>query len=108
VDVTATVGAVTTVKPVRVTLGNDASANVFRLYGDKIDTDGTVGGGAMTVSNAELKTGKVTAVEISLTVLSDFGINQLKSRRFSSPADKAKFLAQHSYEFSKTVDVPGL
>jgi prepilin-type N-terminal cleavage/methylation domain-containing protein len=108
VDVTSTVGAVTTVKPVRVTLGNDASANVFRLYGDRIDTDGNVGGGAMTVSNVELKSGKVTAVEISLTVLSDFGINQLKSRKFSTPADKAKFLAQHSYEFSKTVDVPGL
>ena len=91
-----------------MTLGNDASANVFRLYGDRIDTDGNVGGGAMTVSNAELKSGKVTAVEISLTVLSDFGINQLKSRKFSSPADKAKVLAQHSYEFSKTVDVPGL
>jgi hypothetical protein len=41
-------------------------------------------------------------------VISDFGINQLKTRTFANAEAKAKFLAEHSYEFSKSVDLPGM
>lgn len=108
VDVTSTSGTTTVVKPVRVTLGEDASANFFRVYGDRIDTDGSQTGSEMSANNAEIKTGKVTGVEISITVLSDFGLNQLKTRTFTDADAKAKFLAQHSYEYSKSIDIPGL
>lgn len=107
VDVTTVVSGVTVVKPVRVTLGDDATATTLRVYGDRIDTDGDVAGG-MTATNAEILTGKVTGAEISITVLSDLGLNQLKTRTFADSAAKAKFLAQHSYEFSKSVDLPGM
>jgi prepilin-type N-terminal cleavage/methylation domain-containing protein len=107
VDVPGVAGGSNVVRPVRVTLGQNANANNFRLYGNRIETDASVGGG-MTVSNQEILAGRLTGVEISITVLSDFGINQLKQRNFSSPQAKAQFLAQHSYEFSKTVDLPGM
>jgi type II secretory pathway pseudopilin PulG len=108
VDITTVAGATTTVRPVRVTMGQNGSANNFRVYGDRLDTDAAVGGGGMTATNAEIRTGKLTGVEISITVLSDFGLNQLKTRTFATPEAKAKFLAEHSYEFSKSVDLPGM
>jgi prepilin-type N-terminal cleavage/methylation domain-containing protein len=107
VDITTVSGTTTTVRPVRVSMGQNGSANTFRLYGDRLDTDAIVSGG-MTATNAEIRTGKLTGVEISITVLSDFGLNQLKTRTFANPAAKAKFLAEHSYEFSKSVDLPGM
>ena len=84
VDVTTTVGTTTTVKPVRVS------------------------GGGMAATNAELRTGRVTGVEVSITVLSDAGLAQLKTRTFADANAKAKFLARNTFEFSKSVDVPGL
>lgn len=104
---TATGAAANVVRPVRVTLGQNANGNDFRLYGDRIVTDATVGGG-LSASNREISAGRLTGVEISITVISDFGMNQLKRRTFASEQAKAQFLAQHSYEFSKTVDLPGM
>jgi type II secretory pathway pseudopilin PulG len=107
VDVPGVVAGANVVRPVRVTMGRNSNANDFRLYGDRIVTDASVSGG-MSVTNDEIRAGRLTGVEISITVISDFGINQLKQRTFSSPQAKAQFLAQHSYEFSKTVDLPGM
>jgi len=107
VDVTTVSGTTTTVRPVRVTLGENATASNLRLFGDRLETDATVGG-AMSATNAEIRTGKVTGVEVSITVLSDFGINQLKTRNFANADAKARFLAEHSYQFSKSVDLPGM
>ncbi len=108
IDVTTVTGTTTLVKPVRVTLGQNSTANTLRVYGDRIDTDAAVAAGGLTATNAEIKTGKVTGAEISITVISDFGINQLKTRTFANAEAKAKFLAEHSYEFSKSVDLPGM
>ena len=108
VDVTTVVGTTTTVKPVRLTMGQNATVNTMRVFGDRIDTDASVSGSGMSATNAEIKTGKLTGAEISITVLSDFGLNQLKTRTFADAAAKAKFLAEHSYEFSKSVDLPGM
>ena len=108
VDVTDPASVGSTVKPVRVTLGDAGTANEFRIYGDRLDTDGSPASGAMSVTNEQLKSGKVTGCEISITVLSDTGINQLKTRTFTDEKAKAKFLQEHSYEFTKSVDLPGL
>ena len=107
VDVTTVSGTTTTVRPVRVTLGQNANASNLRLFGDRLETDAAVGG-SMSATNAEIRTGKVTGVEVSITVLSDFGINQLKTRTFANAEAKARFLAEHSYQFSKSVDLPGM
>lgn len=100
-------------RSVRVTLGNkadpesNANATFFRLMGNGLLTDVVTPSG-LSVTPDEIRAGRLTGVEISITVISDFGINQLKQRTFSSPQAKAQFLAQHSYEFSKTVDLPGM
>jgi type II secretory pathway pseudopilin PulG len=107
VDVTTVSGTTTTVRPVRVTLGQNANARNLRLFGDRLETDAAVGG-SMSATNAEIRTGKVTGVEVSITVLSDFGINQLKNRTFANAEAKARFLAEHSYQYSKSVDLPGM
>ena len=108
VDVTTVTGTTTTVRPLRVTLGQNANASSLRVFGNRLDTDAAIAGGAMSATNAEIRTGKVTGAEISITVLSDFGINQLKTRNFTNADAKARFLAEHSYQFSKSVDLPGL
>ena len=107
VDVTTVSGATTTVRPVRVTLGQNANASNLRVFGNRLETDAVASGG-MTASNAEIRTGRVTGVEVSITVLSDFGLNQLKTRTFANADAKARFLAEHSYQFSKSVDLPGM
>lgn len=106
--VDAVVAGSTVVKPLRVTLGNSSPSKEFRVYGDRIVTDAVLSGGDLSATNLEIQAGKVTGAEISITVLSDFGINQLKTRTFADAAAKAKFLAQHSFEFSKSVDLPGM
>lgn len=108
VDVTTVTGTTTTVRPLRVTLGQNANASSLRVFGNRLDTDAAIAGGAMSATNAEIRTGKVTGAEISITVLSDFGINQLKTRNFTNADAKARFLAEHSYQYSKSVDLPGL
>jgi hypothetical protein len=56
----------------------------------------------------ELKAGRIAAVEISLTVLSDFGVNQSKVQTFKTDADRAKFFGKNSFNYSKRVEIPGL
>jgi prepilin-type N-terminal cleavage/methylation domain-containing protein len=59
----------------------------------------------------EIKSAQLSAVEISLTVLSDFGLKQLRARTFTNDAaaikKKAEFIAKHSYQYSKVVQLPG-
>jgi hypothetical protein len=80
------------------------TASRFRLFGNGIDTPFT----SDLVTPLELKAGRLTAVQISLTVLSDTGIDQLRNRKFNNPEDKKVFMAKHSYQYSKLVQVPGM
>ncbi len=107
VDVSRTVGNVTTIIPVRVTLGQNgqATATEFRVYGDRIVTDAKVG--SLNVTAAELAAGRLSGVEIALTVISDKGFEQMKKRNMSD-AERAKFLAQNSFQYSKLIEVPGM
>lgn len=54
----------------------------------------------------QLKAGRLSAAEISITVLSDFGIQQMRRRAFSD-TELAEFIAEHSYQYSKVVQLPG-
>ena len=89
--------AVTSIVP--VTLGKDTKE--FRIFGNKIDTDyaGT--------SASLVPSGRVKAVDFSITVLSDMGIDQLRRRTFSS-TQQTEFLAKHSYQYSKLVQLPSM
>jgi hypothetical protein len=97
---------VTTIINVPVKLGQsntDQSTNSFKVNGMGIES--AYGGGAVT--NDELKGGRITAVEISATVISDFGIDQMKRRVFSG-TQQSDFLAKNSYQYTKLIQFPGM
>ena len=104
-QVTATVPAsgttpATTVN-VPVIIGPDSgamTATTFKVNGTGIVSD--IAGG--TVSNAQLAAGRITGVSFSTTVISDFGIEQIKKRTFTD-AQKADFIAKNSYQYTKLV-----
>ena len=73
----------------------------FTIQGTGIKTEL----GAGKFSAAQVASGRITAMEVSVTVISDFGIDQLRNRSFTG-SQQAEFLAKHSYEFSKLVQLP--
>lgn len=96
----------TTRFPVRVSMGQNGAANRLLIFGDRIDTDANASTLRPTVTAPELAAARLTGVEISLTVLSDSGAEALKRRSFGTPDDLAKFLAEHSFEHSRVIEVP--
>lgn len=60
------------------------------------------------VTLTELKEGRLVSAQISLTVLSDFALNQLRTRTFKDETAKSKFLSANSFQYSKVVELPGL
>ena len=100
-----------TVINIPVSVGQASSAQIaqsFVIHGNGIMAN--ISGGAVT--SAQLASGRITAVEISVTVLSDFGVEQQKKRVFTSTSGKtvdqvkAEFIAKHSYDYSKLVQLP--
>jgi prepilin-type N-terminal cleavage/methylation domain-containing protein len=73
------------------------SSNPMRIAGNQLTMNGAINTAA-----------KVKSVSISITVLSDFGLQQMKKRPFASSAEKAAFIAKNSYEYSKLVSVPSM
>ena len=99
-QVTGTTVPVPETRP--VTIGESGSSQVtrsFKIKGTGIET--------IPTTSDELKAGKVKAVEISLTVISDTGIDQLRTRNFND-SQKAEFLSKNSYQYSKVVQLPGM
>lgn len=84
-------------QPRVVTIGPSGTVNKISIRGDGIESD-----------NDDLKAAKLTAVEISLTVLSDTGVDQIRRRSNFSGSQQAEFMAKHSYQYSKRVQVPGM
>ena len=97
---------VITIVNVPVKLGKSNSGQTtdsFKIKGTGIES-GYAGG---TVTNDELKGGRITAMEVSATVISDFGVDQLKRRNFSG-SQQAEFLAKNSYQYTKLVQLPSM
>lgn len=74
------------------------TATSFKVNGAGIVSD--IAGG--TVTNAQLAAGKITGVSFSTTVISDFGIEQIKKRSFTDD-QQADFIAKNSYQYTKLV-----
>ena len=89
--------AVTSIVP--VTLGKDTKE--FRILGSGIETD------YAGPSSSLVETGRIKAMDVSITVLSDMGIDQLRRRKFSG-TQQSEFLAKHSYQYSKLVQLPSM
>lgn len=86
----------TTILNVPVTMGKTNDS--FKISGTGIVTK---------PENTAIAGGRITAVEISTTVISDFGVDQIKRRNFSGN-QKAEFLAKNSYQYTKLVQLPGM
>ena len=109
VDVTQQSGGsgTTTTVPVRVTLGEKGAGKELRMRGDGIKTDASVGSLKPSVSPEELKAGRLTGVEIGVTVLSDSAIIRLATTNLD-PKVREKIIAQESFQYSRTVELPGM
>lgn len=75
----------------------------FKITGSGINTTFIPPG----ATNAQLRAGRLSAAEISITVLSDFGIQQMRRRSDLTGTKLAEFIAKHSYQYSKIVQLPG-
>ena len=84
--------------------GSGETTELFKFRGKGIDTPYT--GDAVTAD--ELKTGRIVAVEVALTVLTDFAIDQLRNRSFGTSTKEKEFITKNSYEYSKLIQVPSL
>jgi prepilin-type N-terminal cleavage/methylation domain-containing protein len=107
VDVTQQTGNTTTTVPVRVTLGDTGAGKELRMRGDGITTDANPGSLKPQVSSDELKAGRLTGVEIGVTVLSDAAVIRLGAGNLDQKV-REKILAQESFQFSRTVELPGM
>jgi len=104
VEATGTSGTLVSV-PVPLGDGTGGTTSILKIAGSGLHMDsGIVGSG---VTNPQLKAGRVTSIEVSLTVLTDFGLSQMRKRDLSNAAAKAEFIAKNSYQFSKLIPVPG-
>lgn len=97
-------GTTTKLVTVPVVIGQTSAAQVtssFKIKGSGIETDATPSG----VTADELKGGQITAMEVSLTVLTDYAADQLRNRPFTD-SQKSQFLAKNSFQFTKLVPIP--
>ena len=100
-------GSAPTVVPVRVTLGDNAAGTEMRLRGNGLETDASVGSLQPSVSLDELKAGRLKGVEIGITVLSDAAVIRLDTPGLKEEV-REKILAQESFQYSRTVELPGM
>lgn len=94
VEVATTTGTTTTTSLVPVTVGSGA-ASAVRLRGNGLE----ITGGPANISG-----GRIVAVEISLSVLSDSAMDTIRNRA-NTPPD---FISRNSYQYSKRIEVPSL
>lgn len=107
VEVTQRSSTGSTVVPVRVTLGDNAAATEIRVRGSGLETDANAGSLKPSVSIDELKAGRLTGVEIGMTVLSDSALVRLAVPGLRDEV-REKILAQESYHYARTVELPGM
>ena len=75
----------------------------FRIQGSGIQLAASP---SSEVTIDELKAGRVSAVEISLTVISDFGMQQMRGEKNMAGNAMIKFMAKNSFQYSKRVTLP--
>jgi prepilin-type N-terminal cleavage/methylation domain-containing protein len=107
VEVTQTSGTTETKVPVRVTLGENAAGKTFSIKGTGIDTDAAVGSLKPSVTDDQLKAGRVVGVEIGITVLSDSAITRLAQDGLKDEV-RQKILAQESFHYSRSAVIPAM
>jgi len=100
--------ATTTTVPVRVTLGETGAGKELALRGNGLEMpDVSVGNIKPSVTRDELLAGRLTGVEIGITVLSDAAVIRLAQEGLSEKV-REKILAQESFQYSRTIELPGM
>lgn len=84
---------------------NPGASDFFKVTGRGNALKSSVSGPGL-ITNDMIVAGRLTSIEVSITVLSDFGLQQMRKRTFTD-AQRAEFLAQNSYQYSKLVPVAG-
>jgi prepilin-type N-terminal cleavage/methylation domain-containing protein len=107
IEVTQQSGSTTTTVPIRVTLGETGAGKELQLLGNGIVTDASTGSLKPSVTTDELKAGRLTGVEIGITVLSDAAVIRLGTSGLSDEV-REKILAQESFQYSRVVELPGM
>lgn len=94
--------------PVRVTLGDSGAGKELRLGGNGIKApDLATSSLSPQVSSEELLAGRLKGVEIGITVLSDAAVIRLNNSNLDEKV-REKILAQESFQYSRTVELPGM
>ncbi len=88
----------TTSVPVMSNITGTDVVNSFSITGNGLEPNGQ--------PNSEFRDGKVTSIELSITVLSDEGVKILKKRQFRRAEDKASFIEENGFRYSSTVIIP--
>lgn len=102
-----------TLTPLAISVGQNTDATEqFSITGNGIVVDADFATSAedsegQAITLDDIKAAQITSVEISLTVLTDFGLKQMQSRDIATGAPLDEFIAENSYHFSKMVTVPG-
>ena len=101
-------GGTTTTVPVRVTLGEQGAGNELHMKGSGIDAKGISEGKLKPqVKKEELEAGRLTGVEIGVTVLSDAAVIRLATPNLDEKV-REKIMSQESFQFSRMVELPGM
>lgn len=90
----------TTTETARVVLGSDAGNGNFRLTGNGIETTLNAGG----ITPEEIKAGRLKAVEVSITVLSDAGV----ARMNAADGLNEKDYSRNAFHFTRMIELPGM
>jgi prepilin-type N-terminal cleavage/methylation domain-containing protein len=107
VEFTNTTASSETTQTVRMSLGQTADGTYFKVLGSGIKTDVNAGGLQPTVSSEQLAAGRLTAVEIGVTVLTDTGLNKLNNSGLTQVV-REKIMAQESYHYTRVIKVPSM
>ncbi len=78
--------------------GGDDAAETFSFTGNGIKVDDD--------DSKPFNRGRISSVDLSISVLTDSGIGQLRRGRNFTGSDLERFLAKNSYQYSKTILLP--
>lgn len=97
----AATGSGSTVETVRVAMTSDNSSGRFSITGNGMETNLDTDGATIE----EIQAGRLTAVEISISVISDAGIARIEAT--GNGLDEKDY-ARQVYHYSRIVEVPGI
>jgi len=105
VEFTRTAGAMTTTEHQKITLasaGSGDSQQELKIYGDRIES---------STPNPELDAGQIIGMELSITVLTESGVQQLRDPNNENGKSLegerlTRFLERNSFQYSQSISIP--